>query len=191
MKKRTIFRDKALKHYAQSWERVILPRFVAPPVFLFLWILLGLLLVATLLAWLGQIPAYATGAGIVLDQRSTTDNKAGDKATAVIFLPASPSLRVQTGLSVRVQIGQTGPRFNTTIVLVEPDVISPSAARQRYGLNGNLVQVITQPSIVVIVGLGPTISAEIYAGSLVSAQVQVGTQRVLSLLPGVGQLIGA
>ena len=183
--KRTIFRNKALHYYAQSRERDILPRFVAPPVFLFLWILLGLLLLAVLLAWESQVPTYASGSGVVLNQGIK-----GDEAVAVVFLPATPSLKVRAGLPIQVQIGSTGPLLTSTIATVELGVISPSQARQRYALNGDLGQVITQPSIAVTVGLGPDVSTKLYAGSIVGAQVQVGTRRVLSLLPGIGQLIG-
>jgi hypothetical protein len=188
--KRTVFRARALRYYAQSWERVTLPRFVAPPVFIFLWILLGLLFAATLLAWLGQFPTYASGSGLVLDQGLTTSN-GGDEAMAAIFLPASPSLTLRTGLPVQVQIGSTGPQLNTKIATVETSVMSPSAIRQRYHLTGALAAVITQPSIILTVQLGSGVPVKMYAGSLVTAQVQVGTERVLSLLPGLSQMIGA
>jgi len=184
-KQRTIFRNKALQYYAQSREKNVLPRVVAPPVFLFMWILLGLLLIAMLLAWESQVPTYAAGSGVVLNQGIK-----GDEAVAVVFLPATLSLRVRTGLPIQVQIGSTGPRLTSTIATIEPGVLSPSQARQRYALNGDLALVITQPSIAVTVELGPDVSTQMYAGSVVGAQVQVGTRRVLSLLPGIGQLMG-
>ncbi len=56
--KRTIFRSKALQHYAASRQKDVLPRLVSPPVFVFFWILLGLLLVAGITAWLAQVPTY-------------------------------------------------------------------------------------------------------------------------------------
>jgi hypothetical protein len=187
--RRTIFRNKALQYYAQSQERDVLPRFVAPPIFVFLWILLGLLLAATVAAWLGQVPTYVAGSGIVLNQESKTQ-QGSSEAVAVVFLPAPLNLHLSVGLPVQVQIGSTGTQVFGTINTVEPGVLSPDAARTRYALSGNLEMVITQPSLAVTVGLGTVISAQTYAGSIVSAQVQVGTQRVLSLLPIVGQWIG-
>jgi hypothetical protein len=56
-----IFRQNAVKHYMQSREKDTLPRFISLPIALFLWALLGLLLVVGLLAWYEQIPTYATG----------------------------------------------------------------------------------------------------------------------------------
>jgi hypothetical protein len=187
--KRTIFRNKAMQHYTQSREKDILPRFVAPPVFIFLWILLGLLFIATVLAWLEQVPTYVTGSGVVLDQGVGTQN-GGNEAVAVVFLPATTSLKVTAGQPIQVQVGSSGPQLSGTIATVKPGVLSPSQARQQYGLNGSLAQVITQPSVAVTVQLGPGFSTQTYAGSIVNAQVQVGTRRVLSLLPWIGQLIG-
>jgi hypothetical protein len=48
---------------------------------------------------------------------------------------------------------------------------------------------ITEPSVVVHVKLAPSLSSRLYAGSLITAQVQIGTQRILSL-PGLNDLIG-
>ena len=182
--KRSIFRNKALKQYAQSKEKDILPRFVAPPVFLFLWILPGLLLVSVVVAWLGQIPTFVAGSGIVMKPDTQTGH-----TVAVIFLPATPTLKLHAGMPVLLQIG-SAEQMRSQIATVEPGVLSPSDAQQKYALNGALSQVITQPSIAVTVTLGQNIPAQTYAGSIVNAQVQVGTRDVLSLLPGVSALIG-
>lgn len=178
-----MFRSKALTYYARSREKDVLPRFVAPRAFVFLWILMALLLIATLGAWLTQAPTYEVASGVIL-------NTQGQNATAVVFLPATSSLKLRTGLPVLLQIGTVGPQLSTTIATVEPGVMSPEQARTHYALNGNLALVVTEPSIAVTVTLGSDIPAQMYAGSVVGAQVQVGTRRVLSLLPFIGSLIG-
>ncbi len=187
--KRPIFRNKMLQQYKQKRNKTVLPRFASPPVFPFFWILLGLLLMAGVTAWLGQVPIYVAGSGVILHPGSTVQ-QARDEAVAVIFVPATTSPKLRAGLAIQVQIGSTGSQLLGTLAMVEPGVISPSDARQRYGLGGDLASVITQPSYVATVKLGPTISAHLYTGSIVHAQVQVGTQRVLSLLPGLGTLFG-
>lgn len=179
-----MFRSKALTYYARSREKDVLPRFVAPRAFVFLWILMALLLIATLGAWLAQAPTYEVGSGVIID---TQGNNA---TTAVIFLPATSSLKLRTGLPLLMQIGTAGPQLSGTIATVEPGVMSPEQARKQYALNGNLALIVTEPSIAVTVTLGPDIPAQMYAGSIVGAQVQVGTRRVLSLLPFIGSLIG-
>ncbi len=178
-----VFRSKALEQYSLRWEKTILPRVVAPPVFLALWILLGLFLIATTFAWLAEVPVYTTGSGVILSQESALTTGSSD-AVAAIFLPATTSVTVKSGESVLVHIGTTGASFTTTVLSIQSHALSPDAIRQQYALSASTGQVVTEPSIVVLVGLGSAISVHTYAGSLVSAQIQVGTQRVLSLLPG-------
>jgi hypothetical protein len=43
---RSIFRSEARQHYIQNQEKVVLPRLVSPQVFVYLWILALLLMVA-------------------------------------------------------------------------------------------------------------------------------------------------
>ncbi len=43
---RSIFRAEAVQRYIQNHEEAVLPRLICPRTFLYLWILLGLLLVA-------------------------------------------------------------------------------------------------------------------------------------------------
>jgi hypothetical protein len=184
---RSIFRDEAIKSYIESREKDVLPLLVAPPVFLFLWILLGLLLTAGLLAWSAQVPIYQEGTGIVLEQQPASGQR---EVVALIFLPATSAPILRAGLPVQVQVGSSGPALTSEIEQVEPGILSPSAARTRYALASSVSETLTEPVVVVSVRLGPSIPAQLYAGSVVSAQVQVGSRRVLSLLPGLDQWMG-
>jgi len=171
--KRLIFRSKALEKYVQSREKSVLPRLVAPPVFALSWVVLVVLTAAGLVAWLGQVPLYTTGTGLVLDQ-SATVSLGNDEAVAVILLPATSSVHLRTGLPVQVQVGSGSP-LPRTIDSVEPTILSPSAVLNSYKL------VVFEPSLVALVRLGPGMSSQLYAGSIVHAQIQVGSQRLLSL----------
>ncbi len=42
----SIFRERAMVHYLQRRQKDVLPRLIAPHTFVFLWILLGALLIA-------------------------------------------------------------------------------------------------------------------------------------------------
>ncbi len=186
---RSIFRTSAINHYIQKREKDILPRLVTPPVFLFLWVLFGLLMIAGLLAWWTEVPTYVTGSGIILEQglQSKLVNKEG---IVLIFLPAESAGKLRVGLPILLHIGSTGLSFTSKIEQVEPGIVSPSEARKRYALDSSASQIFTEPSVVATVKFIPTLSARMYAGSIVNAQVQVGSRRVLSLLPGFERLIG-
>jgi hypothetical protein len=180
--RRQFFRKEALEHYARSREKDILPRSVAPPVFLFFWILLGLLLAATLLAWQVQVPTYAAASGFIAQDGQPGIQPAGE-TQAVLFVPADLSPTLRAGQSLTLEVALTGQTLAGTITTVRPGVITPDAARQQYALTGDLALVITQPSVVVTLNLGAALPQGIFAGNSLIAQVQVGTRSVLSLLP--------
>jgi len=179
--KRSIFRSKAVQKYVQNREKSVLPVAIAPPVFAFCWVLLTLLTTAGIVAWLGQVPLYITGAGIVLDQNISAHQ--GDEAMAIIFLPTGEISHLRIGLPVQVQIGQTGPQLNRSIDAINQNVFSPEQVRLQYGLG------IAEPSVSLTVVLGSTISGPLYAGSLVQAQIQIGSQSLLSLFPVFDSLL--
>lgn len=184
-----LFREKALKQYMQKQEKDILLRPVSPPVFACSWILLCLFLLAAFLAWWQEVPTFVEGSGVILAQ-GQANTATSDKAVILIFLPATYAGQIRSKLPVRVQIGSEGPELSSTVEHVEPGIISPTEARKRYLLDSDTAQILTQPSIALTVMPETALPAHGYAGSLVSAQVQIGSRRVLSLLPGFSQLIG-
>jgi hypothetical protein len=173
--KGTIFRKEAMEKYARGRDKNVLPQFVLPPVFIFLWCLLALFVSAGITAWLGQVPVYTTGTGIVLNP-STSGSTANGEMTAIIFVPSSPSLHLQVGQPITAQIGQTGPQITTAIGTIESQILSPDEVRKQFSVS------ITDPSVAVTASVGPNLS--LYAGSLVQAQIEVGSERLLSLFPG-------
>lgn len=180
----SIFRDTALQQYAHGMEKDVLPRIATPPVFICLWALLGLLIAATLTAWLGQVPEFVTGSGIMQAQQGSNN------IAAVVFLPANAFSKVRTGQTVQVQLAATGQQFTGTIDNVGTGIISPAEAQQQYHLGGAGPQVAPGPSVVVTVVVSPSIPRNTYEGSIIYAQAQIGSERILSLLPGINALIG-
>jgi len=185
---RPLFREHALKHYLQKREKDILPRLVSPPTFICGWFLLCLVVAVGVVAWLEKVPIFVNGSGIVLAQEQ--GNVSGDGGTARIFLPASEARLLRVGQAGLLQVGMTGPSFTSTIVHVEPGLLSPDDVHKRYGFNYSGVPAITGPSVAVDVEIEPSVPSRLYAASPVSAQIQIGTRRVLSLVPGFDSLIG-
>lgn len=184
-----LFREKALKQYMQKQEKDILLRPVSPPAFACSWILLCLFLLAALLAWWQEVPTFVEGSGVILAQ-GQANTTTSDKAVILIFLPATYAGQIRSKLPVRVQIDSGGLELSSTVEHVEPGIISPTEARKRYRLDSDTAQILTAPSIALTVMPKTALPAHTYAGSLVSAQVQIGSRRVLSLLPSFSQLIG-
>lgn len=186
---RFLFREHALAQYQQRQQRAMLPRLVSPPVFLCSWILLSLLVLAAGLAWWAQVPIFVSGSGVLQAQYADSPFE-GTQVMALLFLPTSEANQVRVGQSVQLQLASTDLQFTGTVSQIEPGAISPIEARQRYDLVGEAAASLTQPSMVVIVKPATVLAASTYAGSLVEAQIQAGTRRVLTLVPGMDQLIG-
>ncbi|MBV9688581.1 MAG: hypothetical protein JO202_02605 [Ktedonobacteraceae bacterium] len=143
---------------------------------------MAVVITAGITAWFGQIPLYATGSGIILDNNVSAGE--GDaRAIALIFLPPSPSLRLHSGMLIQVRT--MGSEVNGIIDTVEPRFLSPSQVRQRYALSGASFWSITQPSLVVTARLDVGISRQLNPGSPVQAQLRVGSRRLISLFPGL------
>ncbi len=172
--KHSIFRSKTIQKYTQNREKSVLPRVVAPPVFALCWIILTLLVAACIAAWMGRVPLYIEGSGVVLDQGVASQT---GEATAVILLPAESISRLHKGLSIQIQLGQSGPVLTRSIDDISPTILSPSQIGQKYGIR------VSDPSLLLTVGLGSTVPNALYAGTTVQAQIQIGSQSLLALFP--------
>jgi hypothetical protein len=175
---RTIFRESAIEAYRRRTERDIVPRVVPGPVIACFWLLLLTLMGAVLVAWSVRVPSYAAASGVVVRENA-----------AVLFLPADDAARLRTGSTVRGQIGSSGRSVEGTVAKIDARLIGPDTARQRYRPRGG-ADLITQPSSVLTVRLTDALPTESYAGSRLTARVQIGSQRLLGLLPGVAKLLG-
>jgi len=122
--KRSIFRERAIQHYAQSRDQDVLPRFVSPPVFLFLWMIVSLCLVLGLLAWHIRTPVYTAAIGMIVGGSSPAGTQ------AVLFVPADQQHAVHAGEPVQLQIGSSEDRLLLTVASTTATPLSPERIRQ-------------------------------------------------------------
>jgi len=109
-------------------------------------------------------------------------------AMAVLFLPPAQVKNLHIGTPVHLHVGPSDQQPNNQITSIEPSAKSPAALRSLFHLESYPL-FITQPVAVVMVKLDPAF-ATAHAGSTLTADVQVGSQSLISLLPGVGSLFG-
>jgi hypothetical protein len=189
---RSIFRADAVRRYTQSREESVLPRFVSPRTFSYLWILLGLLGVSGFVAWCARVPVYASGLGVVVDRRGKT-NDVRDDVVMVAFLRPENRSHLRVGQTLLVLLDPAGERTRRPIIAIEPKIVSPNAVQQRFALSAGAAHAVTQPSAVAIARFEPNptnLPASTYVGSVYPVDVEVGSRRVLSLLPVIGQIFG-
>lgn len=175
-----IFRAGALRHYMRGQEKTAYLRFVPLPMTILLWILLGFLLIAAAMAWNEEIPDYIDAPGLIVN---STSGQQGKSIQAILFLPAARSEALQPGMTARLYIASSSQAIAGKIARIEQKTSSPADVQVRYKL-GTCPLLVSSPVNEVIVHLDN--SATGYVGSVLKAQVKVGTRRLLTLLPGVG-----
>lgn len=194
---RMIFRIEAIKRNSRGGGEAILPQFSSPKIIWLLWTFIGLAIAGGLLLWFMRIPIYAKAIAVPLPKeyssRSLPRGTVEHESLMAVLVPARSGREVRVGQRVFWSFTKTGPRVSRTVVEVEPLVRSPDSLQATLGLGSNGTVSITEPSVIAIVDFGPVpddLPASAYLGSVYHAEVEVGTKRVVSLLPFIGRLIG-
>lgn len=193
--RRSIFRNDAVRRYVESREKSVLPRLVSPRTFIYLWFLLGLLGMSSIVAWFARVPMYASGSAIVVRWKSKK-NTPENIVVAAFFPPHYlPKLRTAQKLFLHFDtmgvggVSRNENRLSRSVIVVDPEISSPDVIQKQFALHSGAAQRITQPAAVVFAQLDPIptgLSASAYLGSVGRADVEVGSQRAVSLLPLIG-----
>jgi hypothetical protein len=184
---RTIFRSGALEGYLQAKAQTVLPRFIAPPAPLCLWLLLSCLIAASVLAWLARVPVYRNGIATVVDGR---DQYLKNEELIVAFFPPESKSEMRTGQNLSLKLDPVGPPLVRAIAVIEPEILSPADARKKFNLDDANARSYQSPAAIAVARLGKpneTLPASAYHGIVVEARIEIGSQRLIALLPLVGQ----
>ena len=177
MATRSIFRESAIEAYRRRSERDVVARLTSRPVLACFWILIAVLLAATVAAWSVRVPTYVAADGAIVS---------GSGSTAVLFVAPARRNRVRVGQRVHAIVGSSATSLAGTVRSVGAVLVGPAAARRHYGLAAGLV---TEPSVPVTVRFRSDVVAAKYAGTRVAARVQIGGERLLALFPLIGKLV--
>jgi hypothetical protein len=192
---RSMFRDRAIEKYFQRQERHNILQLVSPPMWTFLWILLLLLLVATLLSWYIQVPITTSGEGIVIEQTATSGVHSESGIVILLLMAPDQASALRSGEPVNMTITSTivgthsSNILNGSIEQVIAGMMSPTTIRSEFSIPAPLADNISGPSVVAIARVEPATVADMYLGSLGQAEVQTGSERVLSLMPGIANFL--
>jgi hypothetical protein len=151
-----------------------------------------LLIVSGLTVWIIHVPVYASGKAVIVDSRGQTQAIGGDVSAVAFFSPDNqPHLR--TGQMMSIRSDTADERFSTSIISVEPEILSPNAAQRRYGLRTGAAIAIHEPVAVSIAPFRPVpneLPIHTYVGSVYPVDVEIGSRRAISLLPLMSQVFG-
>lgn len=177
------FRADALHYYQQSQQQTTFPRFVRPRSRLYLWLLLGLLLLGSTVIWLAQLPVYASGTVVVTNWPGGAGTQ---DIILVAFLPAEHLEGLHPGQRMLIQTNQAAERVVVTVSKVEPAIVSADAVHERFGLHA---QAISYPTVIAVAPLAPqfrSLPRPMLLGSSYPVEVEIGSRRLISFLPVVG-----
>ncbi|GHO99699.1 hypothetical protein KSF_097470 [Reticulibacter mediterranei] len=187
---RQIFRERALQQYLQKREKEVIPHILSPSLFTCLWIVFSLFVLIALLTLRGQLPKFISSSGVVLTQREGHIGQSDD-LVILAFLPVTDPKLFHVGQHVLVRTETNERPFTGTIQRIEESIYSPADIQKRYLQRHNVSLDIVRPSRVAEVKLERPLHLPSYEeGGVVTLQVNVGSQSVLSLLPGIGRLFG-
>ncbi len=195
-KHHNIFRPTATQRYWQGQDLLVLPRFVAPNTFRYGWCLLGLLMLGALVVWSARVPVYVSGLAVVIQPPETLQSTDHDMVL-VVFLPHEYHGRIQPGQALFTTSPTTGVHGGGSIIALEPEVISPAEAHTRYHLTGGWATAVAQPVTVALASwetstAGTASAVDLPSSAMIGARydvaIEVGSQRVVSLLPLIGPL---
>lgn len=177
---RSIFRADAVKRYIEGKEKVVLPQWMAPRTLRYLWLLLGVLSMLVGLAWFTAVPVYASGLALIVDLPA--ERSANNEMALVAFLPPEKHNDLQVGQRIFVEL-EPGKRREQLVAVVEPKIISPDTAQEQFGLSA--AALLTQPAAMVMTSFeSPSaLPATTYIGSVYHVDIEIGSRRVVSLLP--------
>lgn len=175
--KRSIYRPKALEAYRRGQQRTIMPPFVSPRIFSFLWFFLIFLTIGAVLLVTVPVPIFVTGTAVVIAQEPRTDP---NEYIVILFLPSAYHSDLELGQTVIIEGASLG-QYETEIIELLPEVMSPAHVRQRFDPPLTLSQV----TAVAFAGWQLPLSdlpASAYEGSVFAATVLVGNQPFWSVL---------
>lgn len=175
------FRATALQRYLTQRERDILPRLVAPSIFLYCWLLSGILLGTLIMAWFIEVPILLEAPGIV--EATPIQHSSQRLFTAIAFLSTPQSAPYLNPHHCRLRIG-TITTLPCTLQHLSPQMLSPHTLFERFQFSINPSLLPTQPTLIAEVTFVAPPDLPDVSASRVSIQFQTGTQRLISLLPG-------
>ncbi len=188
----TIFRKNALRNYMQAGDKAAYPRFVPLPWTIILWLLLGLLTLTCLVTWNQRVPVYTSARGIMLGDSIAGNGStipANIKDAVVLFIPANRIADIHSGLPVHLHVAAIAEQVHGKVMNVLSGALSPTQIQENYRLQGSTI-VLDQPSIAVVVSIDKQI-AQNYAGAPISADIEVGQERLIAFLPIIGNFFSS
>lgn len=178
--RRQVFRQEAIRAYAEANNRPVLPRFTTPFTIACCWLLVVLLGAGAVLVLSTRVPLTTSGMAIVAGGYDGGEGK----ATVLVVLPPDHAAAMQPGDEVMVRFGAHAN--NQPLVSLVEAPISADVIGERFGLDAETAGAIAPRSSVGVV-LVDSLPSHLYPTAIGQAEIEVGTQRLAAVLPLIGR----
>jgi hypothetical protein len=184
---RLIFRPEVVRRYIQEREQVVMPKHLAPSIFIFLWALLGTLIVVLIYSFWIKIPIFTSATAIV--QNYSSDSSTSEPLL-LVFFPAAYCSTLHHGQLVYYKLSNSTELDKTIIVKIDSTILNPRKAEsllQRYNQTGIRIN---EPVLIASALFAQPVGsmAKNFDGSILNVEIIVGYQRLISFLPVLSEL---
>ena len=193
MKQYDIFREDATKHYLKRQQEAILPHLLQPSIFFYLWLLLGLAVIAIVFISFVKVPKYVTGTAVIT---GLNDAVLEGEPAFILLLPAQAGADLQPGQKVLIHFNRIERPLIRTIQSIDLRTESSMAIEELLEFDTDeLMNSLEGPQVIATTSLRPVtdgLPSTANEGLSYQANVEIGTQQLVHLLPFVDRffLIG-
>ena len=193
MKQYDIFREDATKHYLKRQQEAILPHLLQPSIFFYLWLLIGLAVIAIVFISFVKVPKYVTGTAVIT---GLNDAVLEGEPAFILLLPAQAGADLQPGQKVLIHFNRIERPLIRTIQSIDLRTESSMAIEELLEFDTDeLMNSLEGPQVIATTSLRPVtdgLPSTANEGLSYQANVEIGTQQLVHLLPFVDRffLIG-
>lgn len=184
MKQYDIFREDATKHYLKRQQEAILPHLIQPSIFFYLWLLLGLAVIAIVFISFVKVPKYVTGTAVIT---GLNDAVLEGEPAFILLLPAQAGADLQPGQKVLIHFNRIERPLIRTIQSIDSTTGSSMAIEALLDFDTDeLMNSLEGPQVIATTSLRPVtdgLPSTANEGLSYQANVEIGTQQLVHLLP--------
>lgn len=187
---RAIFRPEAVQRYTEARERSVLPVFISPQIMVAFWALVALLIFGGAVLWFAKTPVYASGSAIVATIGNDSANLVNveEGTVLLVLLPDEAKPALGQSKTVLVQVDASGKPLEREIIAFEKDASRVKGVLQELGLDIHPAVAQAQPAALAV-ARPENMPAADSLGAVFRAEMEVGSQRIASLLPFMDQIL--
>ena len=181
-----LFRPIAVQRYLQGRQSSVLPRIIAPRTFAYLWSCIGLLGISGLTAWFTRIPVYISGSAVIAKYPATIQADQ-DRMVVLASFPPEAQGHLQVGQSLVLQLNQS-EWIHRNVAEIRNNSLNLDPIKLEAIHDLGAFHSLAQSSTIAIAPLEALPLATAYMGRVYPVNVEVGSRRIISLLPLIGNL---